>query len=892
MSRLIAPLHSSVTAGEFSPEMEGQVSYDKFPLSARILENVIPLATGAFTKRCGFRMLIPQKYDDHPVRLLKFEYSTIQPYAVEVGANGETGGYFRFIKNREQISVAAPGTAITNGTFDSDISGWTDESGSGSISHDSTNGRLALNAGAGAAAAEQEVTGATANQEYVIAFRVVGSAYDKVTLSVGSTSGGTEYLEFEAGTGWHGMAFTPTGTNFFVRFTADDGKTVHIDDVALLSGAMEIGGPYTVSDQRQIKFAQSADVYYIATGARRFHRLERRGHTSWSCREFPFQDGPYLEENIETGRTLQPSHTNGKSRTLTAAGFSPFAATDIGRLVRIKHSSTWGWAVIVGFTSATQVTIDIHSDFGAATAVSTWRLGMFSDTDGHPEAVALFQQRIALSGGGALSSRIDGSATSDFENFAPGTEDDDAYSYLISDGGVNSAQWISSLGQMVVGTTSANFRVMGETEEGAITPTKVKVRPENRDASEPLQPVQLSNVLITVDRHGRSVRGVSYSFEANGLVGTDLTRLAEHVTESGVRDMSFQKDPWETVWFARNDGDLIGLIFAPNERIIGWHRHPVRYGLDAVESVCAVPGQREDDLYISVKRTIGGVEKRFIEVMAQKPRNDDDPQQAMFYMDCGLLLDNAPDATLTPSAVNGSGVTFTASAAAFSDDDIGQTIRYRYRKRNVLGKRPSVIWATAKATIIARASGTEVTADIVDGFEWPSTAACPSGRWRVTVPSVSGADHLIGETVHLVGDGGYLGTAVVDESGAVELPSPSACVHLGMSYDSVYLPQRVEGGSSEGSMQGNIQRPFEVILGLINTPYCQIGQSADDLEDVILRNYADPMDEPLEFFSGDKKLSFNGTNTTDGDVLVVQRLPLPMTVVLMKTRRLVSEKGA
>src|SRR5581483_5033713 len=44
-----------------------------------------------------------------------------------------------------------------------------------------------------------------------------------------------------------------------------------------------------------------------------------------------------------------------------------FESTDIGRLVRLQHSSTWGWGKIVSYVSAVSVTIDIIAAFGAAT---------------------------------------------------------------------------------------------------------------------------------------------------------------------------------------------------------------------------------------------------------------------------------------------------------------------------------------------------------------------------------------------------------------------------------------------------------------------------------------------------------------------------------------------
>ena len=65
-------------------------------------------------------------------------------------------------------------------------------------------------------------------------------------------------------------------------------------------------------------------------------KLSRSGHTSWSLTEADFIDGPYLEINTDTAKTLTPTATTGNGITITAVGHGPFAATDVDRLVRIK----------------------------------------------------------------------------------------------------------------------------------------------------------------------------------------------------------------------------------------------------------------------------------------------------------------------------------------------------------------------------------------------------------------------------------------------------------------------------------------------------------------------------------------------------------------------------
>lgn len=137
-----------------------------------------------------------------------------------------------------------------------------------------------------------------------------------------------------------------------------------------------------------MQFVQSADALYIVHGDFAPRVLTRTSDTSWTLSTLVLDDGPYLDENT-TATTMSLSATTG-SVTVTASA-STFASTDIGRLIRIKHGSTWGWAKITAYTSATVVTASVGSAFGGTGAVTTWRLGVWSDRTGWPRAITFFK---------------------------------------------------------------------------------------------------------------------------------------------------------------------------------------------------------------------------------------------------------------------------------------------------------------------------------------------------------------------------------------------------------------------------------------------------------------------------------------------------------------------
>ncbi|MDP2218537.1 MAG: hypothetical protein Q8J68_14765 [Methanolobus sp.] len=91
-------------AGELSPQLDGQISFDKYYQACKTLTNFIPTIQGPVFNRPGFRYIVPAKYHNKKCRLVSFEFSTEQTYIIEFGDL-----YCRFYMNQGQIqSGGAP----------------------------------------------------------------------------------------------------------------------------------------------------------------------------------------------------------------------------------------------------------------------------------------------------------------------------------------------------------------------------------------------------------------------------------------------------------------------------------------------------------------------------------------------------------------------------------------------------------------------------------------------------------------------------------------------------------------------------------------------------------------------------------------------------------------
>lgn len=993
------PLQAAFNAGEIGPRLASRVDFPKYHNAGARVENMTPLPQGGLTRRPGTRFVAAAADQDKRPRLIPFEFSTEQAYVLEGG-----DGQFRFFRNKGQIVVPVTDAAITNGSFDSNISDWDDlstgsalidhvllggdeadllrfarldenawgdlnanrrhvalrftvglsgnvreasldvsdviaafdavariytdnsgspgtqvggdsaqlamdtigvrtftwttkpavaagtdywvvfsdvtEDGTGRVnvgrcadqganfrsgSHDTitsiadavnfastrdlraevkiesatSDGVLALvGAGSSVAAAEQDVAVTDVDQEHVLAFRVVGVPGDVVKVRIGRTSGGDQFLvDTEKATGLHVISFTPDAGPLFVQFRNESAKTVYIDDVRLIGSAagqavaLELATPYGESDLAGLKWAQSADVMYFAHRSYPPHKLERRGHTTWSLTEVAFDDGPYLDENTTSSRTLKASATSGVGITITASGHAPFVESDVGRLVRLRPSGEPGWAVITEFISQEQVRADVKRNFGSTAATANWRLGAWSSERGYPGVVTFFEQRTAWASTDSQPQSFWMSQSGDLENMRPDSyeggaievQDDDGLDFTIAADEVNAIRWMSPGRQLILGTSGGEWSV---TSDGpVVTPLDIEVKRESTNGSADIQPLRISSIVLFVQRARRKLRELVFSLETDGFRTPDLTILAEHITESGLREIVYQQEPDSQVHCVREDGVLATLTYQRDQDVVGWSRHifggSFQGGAPVVESVATIPGsvaagsQNRDEAWIAVKRTIDGSTFRSIEVMeatfeGPNPEAFDDGaafdtevlarQREAFYVDCGLSYDGASTQTL------------------------------------------------------------------------------------------SGLDHLEGETVAILADGALHPDRIV-AGGAITLQAPASVVHVGLPYRHVFASLKLEAGAAAGTAVGKVKRVHGIALVLLHSLGLRIGPSIGRLEDVPLREVGDAMDTAVPLFTGERFVSFEGDFERDARIVISGAAPLPFTLLAaapeLKTNELI-----
>mgnify|MGYP001334036032 CR=1 FL=1 len=260
--------------------------------------------------------------------------------------------------------------------------------------------------------------------------------------------------------------------------------------------------------------------------------------------------------------------------------------------------------------------------------------------DNYPGVVTFFEQRLVFAASNNNPQTLWFSKNADYLNFHTGTHADDALIYTIASNQVNNIRYISATRVLTIGTSGGEY-VLTTTNNGPITPTTTQIRKYSNYGSANIEPVQVADVTLFLQRGNRKVREFKYVGEVDtaGYQAPDITVLAEHITSGGIQAFAYQQEPENIVWAVRGDGTLLGLTYRREEAVVAWHKHVIggefNGGQAVVESISTLPTDTgNDELYMIVKRTINGQTMRYVEVM----KNFDFGGSSVnsFFVDSGL----------------------------------------------------------------------------------------------------------------------------------------------------------------------------------------------------------------------------------------------------------------
>lgn len=461
----------------------------------------------------------------------------------------------------------------------------------------------------------------------------------------------------------------------------------------------------------KLRWAQSGDVLFIAWGGQP-KVITRRDHDDWVIADYVNLRGPVEPQNTDRGRTMSASAQTGNV-TLTAnfAAFKPghvgstwrldeanlanvprwkgnetglaagnlrrnggrvysvVSGTDAGPnppqhdegdelsgqgnvVWRFEHAGS-AYLKITGWISANQVRATVigklPGDVVGASVSYRWYEAAWSDEKGWPTHVLLNDNGLWWFG----QNKCWRTKPGDFYDFEISAEEDSGIAIGLTspNGQLVDIQWASNAGVVVLGTRSSEWMLRGGSDPFAgLTIANVRAIPDGTEGSAPHRPQAVDGGVVFIGRSQRRLHFAEFDRVSEKIKVDELTLYARNILKGAATDLAYQRDPYRVIWVPQATGELVAITFRPDQEIVGWHRHPLVNGVVEDVGVIASPDASHSQLWLIVRREIGGETRRYVEVMQAyfQPLDIDAPTAAgAWFVDSGLRYQGEPTNLIT-----------------------------------------------------------------------------------------------------------------------------------------------------------------------------------------------------------------------------------------------------
>lgn len=835
---MVKVIQPNLAGGEVSDAIAARVDIDKYKTSVYKSENFFPQIHGGLTNRPGLQFIAEAK-GTGTTRLIPFEYNTTQTYVLELGDQ-----YMRVFKDAGQVLDTSVSLTVTGVTAADPVVVTT------STSHGLSNGESVYISG---------VSGMT--------------QLNGRTFNITSLTSTTFSLQNSAGADIDGSGYTA----YTSGGTADK--------------VFELATPYAASDIFDLEYVQSADVMTFTHPSYAPRDLTRTDHDAWTLSTITFapsQAAPTSVSVTATGgsTTFTYAVTAVNEETLEES-LPATGSSSTSKDTSWDNTVTWSAAAGAGTYNIYREKNGIYGFVGRAESTSfnddnilpdgsdtpPKARNPFNATGDYPSTVGYHQQRRIFANTDNDTQKFFMSQTGNISNmsFSSPQKDDDAITVTIASRQVNEIRHFVSLSDLVILTSGGEWVVEGI--DGVITPSGIQVKPQSYYGSTSLTPIVAGDIVIYM-QPGQTVRDLGYKFESDSYSGNDLSVLARHLFDyNTLSDWSFAQAPHNLIWCVRDDGICLSLTYSREQNVFGWARHTTQGDF---KSVAAIREGDDDFSYFLVERTVNGSTMKYVERMQTRDFTD---IQDSFFVDSGLTLDNPVDISgftnanpvvITTATAHGLTNGDTVDISGIKVSDSSTTRGWAY-DTDLEGSGYTVANVTS-TTFELQNNGSNVNGTAFKTYH-------SGGKVREAVTSISGLWHLEGQAVVALGNG-YVERNLTVSGGGVTLQNKASRVHIGLPYTSEMQTLRIDNGNVMDTIQGRNKKISRLSIRFEQSLGGWYGPDLDHMREI---KYGLPAQygQTPDWITGDKDLTMSPSWNKDGQIVVQQRDPLPMTLLAL-----------
>lgn len=600
----------SFTGGELKPSLWARSDVQKYGVGCKKLRNMVVQAGGGIVNRAGLRYIAKLKYDDKAARIIEFQFSTQQAYALIFQHQCmwvvRNGGLV--------LNANKPVVAVTNANpavFTVTAHGWA----VGTVLYgDGLNGMTQLNK----------------------RFYIVNSVPTADTFTLTDQFG------------------TEVDTSALGAYTTD-GRFASIYELAL---------PYSDTELAALKVTQSADVMTIAHPSYAPRELTRTGHAAWSISTPTFAPTQVAPTGV-TATAGAGTPITGSTATLQYV-VTAVSATGEESLASTAWTTTTAklyWAateyVNVSWTAASgAVKYNVYKNrngffgyIGSADSTSFVDDNIeptVGDTppaardpfasSNYPATVSLHNQRRFFAQTPNGPDTFYSSQTANYKNFSTSSpaKDNDALTFTLASEQVNAIKDLLSFGDLIAFTSNAEWKISG-TQGAALSPSTLNATKQSGRGIADVRPLMVGDTALYVQARGKKVRDLAYRIDSDKYTGNDLSIMSSHLfrktstVDKRIKEWCYQQEPDSVVWSVHKDGSFTAFTYQREHDVWAWASQDTD-GL--LLSTGCVPEDDVDAVYFIAERTVGGVARRMLERMENRDI-DEDSLDYQFFVDSG-----------------------------------------------------------------------------------------------------------------------------------------------------------------------------------------------------------------------------------------------------------------
>ena len=514
-----------------------------------------------------------------------------------------------------------------------------------------------------------------------------------------------------------------------------------------------------------------------------------------------------------------------------------------------------------------------------------------SENHGYPCTCAFYENRLNRCSSTKYPTYLYGSKGGDYNNITTGTNTNDGYQFDLAEANSKALWLVSGVNSLLVGTAEGILTVNGGSVNAAITPSDIAAKLSCRVPVANVKPIVVDGYTFFVSANKRQLHLFEYDVLLEQFKPTNLSKANYEITKGGIKKLAYKFDRFGLI-FALCGIKLLSICFSNDEAVNSWSEFITKGEFIDICSVTRPDG--DYDLFANIKREINGITRYYLErltetvefsrmedfvsefpddVTAKEILEIKQNDEYCFYRkiaeelrDCNYLDCSIKYSGLHTEKISLDENILTCEENVFSTSDIGRRIWYKTISGCEYGSMDIVEYLAenkVRVNVLLQPTNNETS------------------QWYLSATVFKGLEHLEGETVGVVGNGGYIGDFVV-ENGQIDI-TPANVNKVGTAIIGIKYKGILKSPNLGVQLQGtqtfsNMKNIYKIGLNLSFSAGGKVGDSLYYLEEIQDFNPEGLLDTPPLPIDDYKEINYEGDYSKEKHYFVVQDKPLPFHI--------------